>query len=178
MLNSSNAISHLILTAILDLVITVIPFLQWEEPRSERLRNSPKVTQLKRLGVRIPRMYPLDVWGFPGKESACQCRRHKTQEFAPWVKKIPWRRKWQPSPVSLPGKSHGQRSLVGYSPCGCRESHTPERLTLFIFMQDHYWRLTCLVSPIERVKEIWFNPNGYRNDGSHIRFNSQRAPRS
>ena len=107
MLNSSNAISHLILTAILDLVITVIPFLQWEEPRSERLRNSPKVTQLKRLGVRIPRMYPLDVWGFPGKESACQCRRHKTQEFAPWVKKIPWRRKWQPTPVFLPGKSRG-----------------------------------------------------------------------
>ena len=36
------------------------------------------------------------------------------------VRKIPWRRKWQPTPVFLPGKSHGQRSLVGYSPWGCR----------------------------------------------------------
>ena len=35
-----------------------------------------------------------------------------------WVKKIPWRRKWQPTPVFLPGESHGQRNLVGYSPWG------------------------------------------------------------
>ena len=56
--------------------------------------------------------------GFPGgsvvKESTCQCKRHR---FNPWVGKIPWRRKWQPTPAFLPGKSHGQRSLVGYSPC-------------------------------------------------------------
>ena len=39
-----------------------------------------------------------------------------------WVGKIPWGRKWQPPPVSLPGRSHGQRSLVGYSPSGCKES--------------------------------------------------------
>ena len=51
-----------------------------------------------------------------GKESAGQCRRRKRFGFSPWVGKIPWRRKWQPSPVFLPGKSHGQRSLVGYSP--------------------------------------------------------------
>ena len=37
----------------------------------------------------------------------------------PWVRKIPWRRKWQPNPVFLPGKSHGQNILVGYSPWGC-----------------------------------------------------------
>ena len=45
-----------------------------------------------------------------GKESACQCRRHT---FDPWVGKIPWRRPWQPTPVFLPGESHGQRSLAG-----------------------------------------------------------------
>ena len=39
----------------------------------------------------------------------------------PWYEKIPWRRKWQPTPVFLSGKSHGQRSLVGYSPQGCKE---------------------------------------------------------
>ena len=48
-----------------------------------------------------------------GKESTCQCRRHG---FDPWVGKIPWRWKWQPTPVFLPRKSHGQRSMVGYSP--------------------------------------------------------------
>ena len=41
-----------------------------------------------------------------GKESACQCRRWKRCGFDPWVGKIPWRRKWQPTPVFLPGKSH------------------------------------------------------------------------
>ena len=54
-----------------------------------------------------------------GKESACQCRRHERQEFDPWVGKIPWRRKWKPTPVFLPRKFHGQRSLAScYSPWG------------------------------------------------------------
>ena len=48
----------------------------------------------------------------------------------PWVRKIRWRRKWQPTLVLLPGKSHGQRSLVGYSPWGRKESDTTERLHL------------------------------------------------
>ena len=70
--------------------------------------------------------------GFPGgssgKEPACQCRRHKRSGFDPWIGKIPWRRKWQPTPEFLPGKSHGQRSLVGYTPQGHRvtESDTTE----------------------------------------------------
>ena len=46
--------------------------------------------------------------------------------YNPWVRKIPWRRKWQPTPVL--GKSHGWRSLVGYSPWGYKESDTTERL--------------------------------------------------
>ena len=48
--------------------------------------------------------------------------------FDPWVRKIPWRRKWPPTPVRLPGESHGQRSLVVYSPWGRRESNTTEQL--------------------------------------------------
>ena len=48
--------------------------------------------------------------------------------FNPWVGKISWRRKWQPTPVFLPGKSHGQRNLVGYSPWGRKESDTTERV--------------------------------------------------
>jgi len=42
--------------------------------------------------------------------------------FDPWVRKIPWRRKWQPTPVVWPGESHGQRSLPGYSPWSLKET--------------------------------------------------------
>ena len=58
-------------------------------------------------------------WWLSGKESACQCKR---PGFDPWVRKIFWRRKWQPTPVPLPGKSHGQSRLVGYSPWVAEES--------------------------------------------------------
>ena len=51
-----------------------------------------------------------------GNESAWQCKRHKEWRFNPWIGKIPWSRKLQPTPVFLPGKFHGQRNLVGYSP--------------------------------------------------------------
>ena len=68
-----------------------------------------------------------EVIGFPrwlsGKESACQFGR---QGFDPWVGKIPWRMKWQPTPVVLPGKSRGQKSLVEYSPRGCKDSDITE----------------------------------------------------
>ena len=50
--------------------------------------------------------------------------------FDPWVRRIPWRRKWQPTPVLLPGKSHGQSSLVGYSPWDHKESDTTELLNM------------------------------------------------
>ena len=52
--------------------------------------------------------------------------------FDPWVGKIP-RRKWQPTPVFLPGGFHGQRILAGYSPWGCKESDTTEGLTFSLF---------------------------------------------
>ena len=61
------------------------------------------------------------AWWLSGKESACLCRR---RAYHPWVGKIPWRGKWQTTPVFLPGKSHGQRSLEGYSPWGCKKSWT------------------------------------------------------
>ena len=73
------------------------------------------------------------------KEPACQCRRCG---FDPWVREIPWRGKWQATPVLLPGKFHGQKSLAGYSPRNCKTAvqdwvnsnrsgpHTVERLCL------------------------------------------------
>ena len=69
--------------------------------------------------------------GFPGgasgKEPACQCRRLKRSWSDPWVRKIPWRKAQQPTAVFLPGKSHGQRSLAGYSPQGHKESDMTEQ---------------------------------------------------
>ena len=59
--------------------------------------------------------------------NACmQCRR---LWFDPWVEKIPWRREWQLTLVFLPGKSHGQSSLVGYNPWGHKESDTTKQVT-------------------------------------------------
>ena len=69
--------------------------------------------------LRIPR------W-CSGKESTLQCRRCKRCEFDPWVEKIPSSGKCQLTPVFLPRKSHGQRSLTGYNPWGCKEQDTTE----------------------------------------------------
>ena len=55
-------------------------------------------------------------WQFSGKQSTCRCRRCKRPGFHLWVRKIPWRKKWQPTPIFLSGKPHGERSLAGYSP--------------------------------------------------------------
>ena len=64
--------------------------------------------------------------GASGKESACQYMRPKSCKFSPWNGKTPWRTAWQPTRVFLPGESHGQRSLAGYSPYGYKESGMTE----------------------------------------------------
>ena len=86
--------------------------LPWtEEPGRLQSMRSQRVGKTERLHF-LP---------FPdssvGKKPACQCRR---LGFSPWVGKISWRRKWQPTAIFLPGKSHGQRSLAGYSPWVCK----------------------------------------------------------
>ena len=93
---------------------------------------------------------------FPG-EFTCQHQRHG---FDPWVRKIPWRRKWQPTPVFLPGKSYGQRSMVGYNPSG-RERVRHDQVTtqqevvrpmsysiLAFIMMIYNCLFTCLSSPL------------------------------
>ena len=52
--------------------------------------------------------------GFPGCSEVKNLPANAEDKFKPWVRKIPWRRKWQPTPVFLPGESPGQRSLKGY----------------------------------------------------------------
>ena len=66
---------------------------------------------MKRTHIKLTILTHLKV--FPGKESAWQGRRLKRPEFDPWVGKIPWMRKWEPTPVFLPGESRGQRGLAG-----------------------------------------------------------------
>ena len=77
------------------------------------------------LGLGI-RTYSLGGTGT--EEPACQCRRPKRYGFSPWVGTIPWRRKWQPTPVFLPGETHGRRSLAGYSPWSRKQSDTLSNL--------------------------------------------------
>ena len=83
--------------------------------------------------------------------------------FDPWVGKIPWRRKWQPTPVLLPGESHGGRSLVGYSPWGCRVGHDwATSLSLSLGRRAHVnedlvhagWHATCWGHIIPQVPQI------------------------
>ena len=64
--------------------------------------------------------------GASGKEPACQCRRCEGPVFSSWVRKITWRRVWQPTPVFLSGEYHGQRSLAGCSLEGRKESDITE----------------------------------------------------
>ena len=97
--------------------------------------------------------------GFPGgtvvkNESLCQCRRCR---FDPWVGKILWRRKWQPTPVFLLGKSFGQRSLLGYIPWAAKS---------WIWLNDrtcmHAWNFSFFLSPLFLVLHFFFS-SGFRN---------------
>ena len=88
--------------------------------------------------------------GSDGKESA-----YNAGDF--WIGKIPWRREWQPIPVFLPGESHGQRSLVGYSPWGRKVSDASEQLTtpgwfILLHSRNHH----------NIVKQLYSNKNEFK----------------
>ena len=86
--------------------------------------------KLPNSGILKSYLWTVFSWGLPsdsdGKESICNVG---DPGFDPSLRTIPWRRKWQPTPLFLPGKSHGQRSLVGYSLSGCKESDTTNTYT-------------------------------------------------
>ena len=90
----------------------------------------------------------ISILGFPGdingKEPTCQCRRHRRRQFELCIRKIPWRRAWQPTPVFLPGESHRQRSLAGYSPQSCKELDTTD-VTLVCMHVSVYYQYTDTV---------------------------------
>ena len=87
-----------------------------------------------------------------GKETVCQCTRRRRHGFSPWVEKIPWSWKWQPTPGFLPGKSHEQKHLMVYSLQGGKEMDMTEHLPPHINTHTHThtyrfhtkWKHTCL----------------------------------
>ena len=118
----------------------------------QRVRHS-WVTSLFILHYGLP-------WSLSGKESTCQCRRHKRCGFDPWVGKINCRRKWQPTPVFLPGRSHGQKSLMGYSSWGHKRAghnlvtrHWQHIFPYRTFSVD--WYVIYLHSPKPYLRHYW-----------------------
>ena len=128
--------STVLIWPILPVILTEIKYLGWLGIKSKFFTYLPAPEFAEVVFFCLTTVFPLTeclfygrnfcilpyvIYGLPrwlsGKESVCQCRR---PGFGSWVGKIPWRRKWQPTPVFLPGKFHGQRSLVGCSPCGRR----------------------------------------------------------
>ena len=88
--------------------------------------EKPKISQT----VRVPEETVVH-WNFVGsKNPPANAEDAKRHEFDPWVRKLPWSREWPPTPVFLPGKFHGQRSLAGCSPWGHKESDTTEQLSI------------------------------------------------
>ena len=99
--------------------------------------------------------------GTRGKELACQCRRHKRPGFDPWVEKIPWRRVWQPFPVFLPGESHGQRSLAGYSHWVTKSQTWLKRLSMQLVWLIHFvvqQKLTQHCKYIPVIEMLYYTP--------------------
>ena len=85
------------------------------------------------------------------KESTCPYRRCKICSFNPWAEKIPWRREWQPTPVVLPGKFHGESSLAGYNPWDHKELDTNEWLSTHTLLKT----LPCVLSHVQLLATLW-----------------------
>ena len=116
--------------------------------------------------IKLPRFQGL-AGGASGKEPTCQCRRCKRGGFDPWVRKIPWRKKWHTTPIFLPRVSHGKRSLVGYSLWGHKrvrhdwsnlaDTHAPsfQQAVGFQVISGFPWRD---LTSNRRAKTGWFAP--------------------
>ena len=108
---------------------------------------------------RYSQLYGLPRW-LSGKGPTCQCRSHRRPRFHPWVRKIPWRRKWLPSLVFLPGKFHGKRErgelqLTGSQRIVRNSAHTHSQLSLAlkVITRPHSGAGQWLVPPIPSQQE-------------------------
>ena len=140
--------------------------LQWESKDAVKWEDKAQV------------WWGLDFWWLRWYKICPQCGR---SGFDPWVRKIPWRSERQPTSVFLPGKSHVQRSLVGYSPWSLKELDTTERLSLLVGLRLHRCVLWTFGAPkrwaglellllLPRrcpwVCEIWWKHKGF--DGGSL----------
>ena len=126
------------------------------KPFTLRFRKPPNKADERKPNMIISawHWFPIPFCGLVGflggassKKSTWQCRRSRLD---PWVRKIPRRRKWQPTPVFLPGKFYGQRSLVGYSPWGRKDLEWLKRLS----MHEEWHRLAEQVLCPEQIPLI------------------------
>ena len=102
-------------------------------------------------------IYIILPWWFRQSRICLQCGRPR---FDSWIGKIPWRREWVPTPVFLSREFHGQRSLAGYSPHGCKESEMTEQLTFTwknLLEKNMVFSMSCDHIPWGQWKRI--NPN-------------------
>ena len=125
-----------------------IPYCFWAHSCPLHLGLAPMFPSLTDVGL-VKCCWPCPIIGSPGGSvlknlpvRACQCRRHG---FDPCVGKTPCRRAWQPTPVFLPGESHRQRSLAGYSPWGRKQLDTSEQLTLTNLCVTVIFTSNCVV---------------------------------
>ena len=107
------------------LLMTFVPRVVLQDGAEESNLGPYQQLEVNR-GMNGPRFWASEVVLV---ESACQCSRSKRCGVDPCVKKIPWRRKWQPIAVFLPGKCYRQRSLAGCNPLGCKESYVTKHST-------------------------------------------------
>ena len=119
-----------------------------------------------------------------GKESACQCRTCQRHRFHPWIGKILWSRKWQPTPVFLPGRFHEQRSPAGYSPLGqksqtrlsnwaldCTVKHNIEGLFLYITCNENISLLPIYSHPfLEATGPVFSNTRSVKGNDLMLRW--------
>ena len=98
--------------------------------------TQPPVTMYNSLYLLIPNSYSVPWVANTDKNPLTNAGDAGGSRFDPWVGKMSWRRKWQPSPVISPEKSHGQRSLVNYGPWGCKDLDMTEQLT-FNYVVKH-----------------------------------------
>ena len=138
-----------------------------EDPVNFLLWNIKYSTSVQKICGQSQLKWSIENTGLPNwqsrKESTCPCRWYTRPGFNPWVGKIPWRRKWLPTPVSLPGKSHGQRSLAGYTPWDHEQLDTTEWLHTHTHTHTHTLKIPAiefrnvyyLVSLILPDRMIW-----------------------
>ena len=94
----------------------------WATKGTNTIREVPTSRNNHLPKASLPTAITLGLWGWlSSKEFTCKCRRCR---FDPWVGKVPWRRKWQPTPIFLSGKCHVQKIPLAYSPWGCKGPDT------------------------------------------------------